>query len=524
MERRPRKLVWTLLAGSILFGLSKPHVNAKQVLDCDALKALQIKNVKVETATVVSDTNLTVQGHTLSGLPPICRIAGLATPTPRSRIHFELWMPLANWDDRIEMVGNGGYSPQMRVDELARLVRSGTAAVATDTGHTGDGLEFGFDDTDAIADWGHRAVHESIAAAKALVGRFYGRAAKFSYFAGCSTGGHQGLMEAQRYPADFNGILAGDPGNNRTNLNFGFLWQFLSNHPKGDNEHPILSPDDLKLVNQAALEKCDALDGVRDGIITDPRTCKFDPTILRCPTPTGRCLTETQIAALQKMYGGARRADDGGVIYPGWPVGSEGVQGGGGWQVYWANPRKPTEPQRVDYFSRWVFGDPNWNWWSFDWSKGVDFTRAKMGPLVDATNPDLSAFHRTGGKLILYQGTADPVVSATDTISYYDRVSKRTAGATTFSRLFLVPGMAHCAGGPGASSFNSGGDADHNIELALRSWVEKGRAPEEIIAVKFKDRTPESGIQMSRPICSWPKLPAYKGSGDTNDAANFVCR
>src|SRR6185437_7096793 len=135
--------------------------------DCDALKALQIKNVKVETATVVSDTNLTVQGHTLSGLPPICRIAGLATPTPRSRIHFELWMPLANWDDRIEMVGNGGYSPQMRVDELARLVRSGTAAVATDTGHTGDGLEFGFDDTDAIADWGHRAVHESIAAAKA---------------------------------------------------------------------------------------------------------------------------------------------------------------------------------------------------------------------------------------------------------------------------------------------------------------------------------------------------------------------
>lgn len=524
MQGRFRTLAWASLVGSMLICLSQSQADAKQVLDCEALKALHIKDVRVETAALVSGADLTAQGHSLGGLPSICRIAGLATPTPRSRIHFELWMPLANWDNRIEMVGNGGYSPQMRVDELARLVRSGAAAVATDTGHASDGLEFGFDNTDAIADWGYRAVHESIAAAKTLVGHFYGRAAKFSYFAGCSTGGHQGLMEAQRYPADFNGILAGDPGNNRTNLNFGFLWQFLSNHPRGDNEHPILSPDDLKLVNQAALEKCDALDGVRDGIITDPRTCKFDPAVLRCPAQAGRCLTGIQIAALQKMYGGARRADDGSVIYPGWPVGSESVQGGGGWQVYWANPQQPTEPQRVDYFSRWVFADPNWNWWSFDWGKGVDFARAKMGPLVDATNPDLSAFHRMGGKLILYQGTADPVVSATDTVSYYDRLSRQTEGTSAFSRLFLVPGMAHCAGGPGASSLNSGSDADHNIELALRSWVEKGRTPEEIIAVKFKDRTPESGIQMSRPICAWPKYPAYKGNGDTNDAANFSCR
>lgn len=477
---------------------------------CTALAQLSLEHARIETATVDG---------------AVCKVRGVSTPTARSNIHFEVWLPLTGWTGRIEEIGNGGYSPQIRFDELAPLLRNGDAAVATDTGHAGDGLDFGFDNTDAIADWGHRAVHQSIVAGKAIATAFYHQPPRYAYFAGCSTGGHQALMEAQRYPKDFDGILAGDPGNNRTNLNFGFLWQFLSNHPDGDNNHTILSASDLKLVNQAVVEKCDALDGVRDGVITDPRLCHFDPAELRCSSAkSGQCLTEAQIAALHKMYSGARRRDTGEQIYPGWPLGSEAIEGAGGWQVYWANPQKPDEPQRVDYFRRWAFNDPAWNWWTFDWAKGVDTARSKLGPLVDAVSSDLSAFRRHGGKLIIYQGSADPVVSAPDTIAYYDRVAAKNPDAESFVRLFMVPGMAHCAGGPGATSFSSGSDPDHNIGFALRHWVEDGKAPDRIIAVKYKTRQPDSGILMSRPLCVWPKLPAYNGSGDTNDAASFVCR
>jgi len=476
---------------------------------CRALAAKSFADAKIETTAVEGS---------------VCRIRGITTPTAQSNIHFEIWLPLSEWNGRIEMIGNGGYSSQIRFDELAALARDGTAAVATDTGHSGEGLDFGYDNKEAIADWGHRAVHESITAAKKIATVFYGQAPRYAYFAGCSTGGHQALMEAQRYPTDFDGILAGDPGNNRTNLNLGFLWQFLSNHSKGDNDHPILSADGLKLVNHAVMEKCDALDGVRDGIITDARLCHFDPAELRCPAAKSmECLTETQIAALRKMYAGAHRSDTGQSIYPGWPAGSEWIEGAGGWQIYWANPQKPDEPQRVDYFRRWAFHDPAWNWWTFDWARGVDTARTRLGPLVDALNSELSAFRRHGGKLILYQGSADPVVSATDTIAYYDRLVRGNADASSFARLFMVPGMAHCAGGPGATSFNSGDDADHNIGLALRRWVEDGQAPNRIIAVKYRARTPDSGIAMSRPLCAWPKLPAYKGKGNTNDAASFTC-
>jgi feruloyl esterase len=502
------------MLASLLFPASQGH--AQQEGDCGKLAGATLQNAKIESAELVSGGQISVSGRSLSGLPTFCRLTGLATPTPQSRIHFELWMPASNWSGRIELVGNGGYSSQIRFDELAALISSGDAAVATDTGHAGDGLEFGFDNREAIADWGHRAVHESIVAAKSLVTRFYGKTAKFTYFTGCSTGGHQGLMEAQRYPDDFDGILAGDPGNNRTSLNFGFLWQFLANHHAGDNDQTILSSEDLKLVNQAAMAKCDTLDGVRDGVITDPRRCDFDPRTLRC-AGASPCLTDIQIAALKKMYAGPRRSDTGESIYPGWPVGSEAVAGAGGWQIYWANPQRPNEPQRVDYFRRWVFNDPGWNWWTFDWGKGVGFAHQKMGSLVDATSTDLSGFRAHGGKLILYQGSADPVVSATDTVAYFEQLGRRNANAATFSRLFMVPGMGHCAGGPGATSFMSGSDADHNARLALRRWVEQRKAPEQLIATK-------PGTAMSRPLCAWPKLPAYKGSGDSNDASNFMCR
>lgn len=509
-----------------MIGPASWNVRAQAADPCAALMDVLANGARVENAQAnLSGTVAGGRGGPLTELPGVCRVQGVATPAPRSRIHFDVWLPLTGWNGRIEMIGNGGYSSAINVNELAILIRQGTAAVATDTGHDGGDLDFGYGNDDAIADWGYRAVHESIVWAKVLASRFYGRAPRYSYFAGCSTGGHQALMEAQRYPADFDGILAGDPGNNRTNLNFGFLWQFLANHESGDNSHPLLSAQDLVLVNRAAVKECDTLDGVTDGVIADPRRCKFSPVQLRCATgKTPDCLSDRQIQSLNQMYAGARRRDTDQTVYPGWPVGSEAPAGAGGWQIYWANPARPEEPQRVDYFRHWIFNDPNWNWWSFDWAKGVDAARARMAPLVDAVSPDLTAFARHGGKIILYQGWADPVVSAPDTIAYYERMTAATPHASNFSALFLVPGMGHCTGGPGATDFSSGPDASRNIGLALRDWVEKGNKPSRILAVHRQSQQPAGAISFSRPLCAWPRLAHYDGRGDSADAANFSCR
>jgi feruloyl esterase len=498
------------------------HARAQAATPCAALASTALSDARVESAEVnATGTVAGGRGAVLTGVPDFCRVRGLAAPSPRSRIHFEAWLPLTGWNGRIQMIGNGGYSSAINNKELAALVRKGTAAVATDTGHQGGKLDFGFGNDDAIADWGHRAVHESIVSAKVLATRFYGRAPRYSYFTGCSTGGHQALMEAQRYPADFDGILAGDPGNNRTNLNFGFLWQFLANHEPGDNSHPIVTAPDLVLVNRAAMKQCDALDGVSDGVIADPRQCKLALAQLRCTAgKTSDCINDRQIRALEQMYAGARRRDTGAVIYPGWPVGSEAPDGAGGWQAYWANPARPQEPQRVDYFRHWVFNDPAWNWWSFDWAGGVDRARTRMAPLVDAVATDLSAFEGRGGKIILYQGWADPVVSATDTIAYYERMAAATPGAASFSALFVVPGMGHCSGGPGATDFSSGADASSNIALALQDWVEQGVKPNRILARQSR----QAAKPFSRPLCAWPQLAHYNGSGDPADAASFICR
>lgn len=504
---------------------------------CAALAGRTFDDARVTSAvTVRSGRVAPASGQAVGDLPPLCRIEGVATPTPRSRIGFEVWMPLSGWSGRIHMVGNGGYSSSIRHNLLGALARRGDAAVATDTGHQGDELSFGFDNRDAIADWGHRAVHRSIQAGKRVTADFYGQPARRSYFSGCSTGGHQGLMSAQRYPGDFDGIIAGAPGNNRTNLNFGFLWQFLSNHAPGDDRTTLLDRDDLRLVGRVALAACDALDGVEDGVVSDPRQCRFDVARLRCaPGQSEGCLDAPQVEALTRMQAGARRADTGEQVYPGWPLLSAFVEGQGlseGWDNYWANPRRPHEPQRIDYIRRWVFDDPDWSWWNFDWAGGVDRARAVMGPLTDAVDPDLDAFHRRGGKLILFTGWQDPVVSAHDVIAYHEAVTARRPDAGDFARLFMVPGMGHCALGPGATHFSTSTrnstplatDAAHDVTAALERWVEEGVPPARITAAHYRDGRPENGVRFTRPLCPWPQVPAWDGRGDPDRADSFVCR
>ena len=433
------------------------------------------------------------------------------------------------------MVGNGAYSDRIYYDQMAARLRAGEVAVATDTGHQGGDLKFGAGHPERIVDWGHRAVHETIVAAKAVTASFYGAPHKVAYFSGCSTGGHQALATAQRYPADFDGIIAGDPGNNRTNLNLTFLSHFLKNHRPGDNATPIVPADKLRVVRQAVIAACDGLDGVKDGVLNDPRACKFDLGTLACTGgDEASCLTPPQIEALKAMYQAPRDARTGQPLYADFLPGSEGSERTAhdshpGWSAYWANPRKPDEPQRIDALRLWAFENPEWDWWTFDWGKDIDAQRAKLGPAIDAVDADLSAFRKRGGKLILFMGWDDPVGAAMDIVGYHDRI----AGREEFVRLYVVPGMWHCAEGAGATNFSTAtrdsvppvSDAKHDMAIVMQDWVEMKREPGPIVATRFGGPDARHGkgdILFQRPLCIWPKVAKYKG-GPTEKAESFAC-
>jgi feruloyl esterase len=508
-----------------------PEAAVAQPGDCLRLTSLVLQSARIVSA----------QEH-----PEFCEVNGIATPVPASRIGFTVWLPpAARWSQRLHMIGNGGYGSNLYYAQLEARIQRGDVAVATDTGHTGAELTFGRDNPEAVVDWGNRAVHESVAAAKAVIRAFYSRPERHAYFSGSSTGGHQALMAAQRHPEDFDGIIAGAPGNNRTNLNLSFLWSFLHNHRPGDNTHAIVPNTKLPMVNAAIVKSCDGMDGVIDGVISDPRDCHFDLHALKCASlETDGCLTEVQIATLQTIYKGPRDARTGEQIYPGFPFGSEGIPYGDashpGWSNFWADPDQPSIPQRADFFRYWVFHDTTWDWWKFNWGSDVDVVTRTMGPVLNATDPDLSGFRRRGGKLILFIGWSDPVGSAFEAIHYYESVVARSAGTDAaakltdtqkFARLYLVPGMSHTAGGPGATHFSNATrdsappveDSRHDMGLALYDWVERGIAPSELIATHFSAGSGPTGtVQFQRPLCVYPRIMRYRG-GDTRSASSFYC-
>jgi feruloyl esterase len=466
----------------------------------------------------------------LEGLPAFCRVEAVATPVPGSEIHFEVWIPDAGaWNGKLVATGNGGYSSALAYGDMAGVLRRGYAAVGGDTGHqTADpnDLRFVIGHPERLTDWGSRSIHAITGPARRLVAAVRGRAPARAYFYGCSTGGHQAYAELQRYPDDFDGVVAGAPGNNRVRLNVGFLWQFAANRERGDDARPILTPATVALVTRAVVAACDARDGVIDGVVDDPRACAFDPAVLACRAADAPdCLTAAQLAALRRMYAGARNARNGARLYPGWPVGSEA-----GWPAYWGRD----EPARADFWRHWVFGDPHWNWWTFDFDRDVARADSLVGRVVDQVSPDLSAFRRRGGKAIVYQGWQDPVVNAYDTIDYYERVRARLgddsataqAAADAFIRLFMVPGMGHCAGGPGATTFGNPGppppvvDAEHDVLAALDAWVERGQAPERIIATRVEGGRPVR----TRLLCPYPRRAVYRPGRGADNAASFACR
>lgn len=497
----------------VLFSASVACGSAAGAYSCSSLTALTIPDTAITAASIVTAGPFVLPGENTGlerSLPEYCRVTAVARPVPDSEIKIEVWLPPGDeWNGKFLGTGNGGYSGAMSVAQMQAGLRDGYAVAGSNTGHDGDDLKFGLGHPEKIRDWAYRAVHVMTETAALIVRSYYDRFPEHSYFAGCSTGGQQALTEAQRYPEDYDGIVAGAPGNNRVRLNVGFLWNWLAVHGQG-GEFP---GSKLPLIHDAVVAACDVLDGVKDGIISNPGACTFDPATLLCKGADGpTCLTKSQVAAAQAVYKGARDPRTGQQLYAGWERGSEWSGGGklGGWNAYFVGQ---PQPARLDFWKYWVFDDPNWTYRSFDFDRDLAFADQKMAFLT-ANDPNLSAFQKRGGKLLMYHGWADPVVPPEDSIRYFESVERAMGGAgktSGFLRLFLAPGMGHCGGGLGPNTFDTLG--------ALDRWITQGTAPDKIIA----SHSTNGAVDRTRPLCPYPLQARWNGSGNPNDAASFTC-
>jgi feruloyl esterase len=469
-------------------------------------------------------------GKPIPNLPAFCRVAGVIRPTSDSNIQFEVWMPVSGWNRKFQGVGNGGFAGAINFGAMADALARGYATASTNTGHQGGGTDAGWalGHPQKVIDFGYRAIHETAETAKATIREFYGEGPRRSYFNSCSNGGRQALMEAQRFPGDYDGIIAGAPANFWTHLLSAAVWDMRATLEEPGSYIPAAK---LPAIQAAAIAACDTLDNVKDGVLEDPARCQFDPATLLCRGPeSDSCLTALQVAALKKIYSGPRNSK-GERVFPGYSPGGEAENGG------WAPWITGTEPEKslmfafgTQFFRNMVYANPAWDFRTFDVDRDTKAADDKMARTLNATDPDLRRFKERGGKLILYHGWSDAAIPALNAIDYYRSVvSKMGAKETgTFVRLFMVPGMQHCGGGSGPNSFGqlSGveGSPLDDIDAALERWVEEGVAPERIIATKHKTGSNRaSGVARTRPLCSYPQVARWNGTGSTDDAANFTC-
>ncbi|HUK36186.1 MAG TPA: tannase/feruloyl esterase family alpha/beta hydrolase [Vicinamibacterales bacterium] len=460
---------------------------------CDDFRSLPLPNVAVTAAESVKAA---------PAVPAHCRVSAVLTPVPESRIEVEIWLPLDGWNGKLEVVGNGGWAGVISTPAMAAALREGYATASTDTGHKGGSGAFAVRH-DALVDFGYRSMHELTVAAKAMVTAFYQRPARLSYYNGCSTGGRQGMMEAQRYPDDFDAIVAGAPVYNQIHLNTS---QVALQTQMLRDPALLVPPPKVALLANAVLNACDATDGVKDGIVSNPAKCAFDPAVLQCKNGDGAdCLTAKQVESVKRAYAPVKTTS-GQAVYPGHAYGFEN-----GWRI--PDPAAPINPLFADMPRFVAHQDAKWDVMTFDLD--ADLAAAmKNGGYIEASDPNLSRFKARGGKLLLYHGWADPGPAPANTIQYYESVVKTLGGSKQddWMRLFLLPGVGHCGGGVGPDQ------ADYMA--ALERWRESNIAPDQIIAAKVS----AGRVEITRPICAYPTVAAYKGSGSTNDAENFVCR
>jgi feruloyl esterase len=493
---------------------------------CERLASLSLPETTITVAQTVAAGKLTLSSPlpapgprggltyvSVQDLPEFCRVAAVTMPSKDSEIKFEVWMPASNWNGKFIGLGNGAMAGSISYGSMAAALSRGYAASSTDTGHEGSGQDgsFALGHREKVIDFGYRAVHEMTVKAKLIVAAYYGRAPKFSYWNGCSTGGRQGVVEAQRFPGDYNGIVAGAPAINLTHMQAASVWkaQAIRKNPGG-----LVPSSKLLLLHNAVLAACDARDGVKDGLLEDPRSCEFDPKILECKKEDHPdCLTAAQIVVVRAFYGPTVNPRTGEQIFPGMVLGSDLGWSSDVGRMY-PDPPDITKTLATAYLRYAMLQDPTWDYMKFDFDSGMALADRIDEGLTRATDPNLRDFFQRGGKLLQYHGWSDPSISPLNSINYYNSVLEFMGGPAKVQksyRLFMAPGMNHCGGGDGPNTFDS--------IRAIEEWVEAGKAPEAIIASQLK----EGKVIRNRPLCPFPQIAAYKGTGSIDDAANFVC-
>jgi feruloyl esterase len=497
---------------SALVDYSKSDLEPRKA--CEALAQFKSKDVAQITATVVAAG---------AAAPAHCKVSGVLSP----EIAFEVSLP-AKWNGRFYMIGNGGHAGESledpgRVGQKNQALQLGFAFAQTNTGHDArkePGGTFVMSNPQKAIDYAWRAVHLTATTSKDITKDYYGRAASKSYWNSCSNGGRQGLIEAQRFPEDFDGIVANAPWVDQTGFSIGAMWNQKAMSGSG------VTPGKLEMVAEKVMNKCDAIDGLKDGLIDDPRKCDFNPVrdVPACSAgadASADCLTPAQAGAIAKVYSGP--VSNGKPFFPGFMPGSEAVMptfGGGvgsGWlNVIVANgPNpKPADFNLAENTMRYLVPTPpkpDWDYTTFDYDKDVKMVEA-WSKQADAKNPDLSKFRKRGGKLLMTYGWADTILQPMMGVNYYEQaLTKNGADTPEFFRLFMVPGMAHCGGGIGPDR--------HDAVTAVINWVEKGQAPSSMTA----SRVVNNEVVRTRPLCAYPQVARYTGTGSIDDAANFRC-
>ena len=485
---------------------------------CESLTSLTLPDTTITMAQSVPAGGFTLPGGNgqanaaFQYLPAFCRVTATLKPSSDSDIRIEVWLPASNWNGKFQGVGNGGWAGSISYGALAQALRRGYASSSTDTGHQGDvsSASFALGHLEKVVDYAYRSEHEMTVKAKAIIQAFYGDVPQYSYWNGCSGGGKQGLAEAQRYPADYDGIISGASAYDMVPLHAGWIRIAQVVHK---SEESYIPPEKYSLIHNAVLAACDALDGVKDGLLEDPTRCHFDPQVLACKSgDTSTCLTAGQAEAAKQIYSPTVNPRTKKELLPALLPGSEVAWGVLAGPLAGGAPATRESSVADNTFKYVIFKDPKWDFRTLNFDKDIEYAEKVDNGLNKANDPNLKAFFGRKGKLIMYHGWSDQVVPPQHSIHYYDSVEK-TAGAQAADsiRLFMVPGMTHCGGGPGPNTFDS--------ISAIEQWVEKGKAPEQMIASHSAD----GKVDRTRPVCAYPQVAKYKGSGSIDDAMNFAC-
>ena len=515
------KLATIAAAAATLACVSGPagaHGGKDRPMPCADLVTLDLPDTVINSAVevpagplsaITGSTNIAPtcsHDNAAANLVAFCRVQGTIAP----QIKFEVWLPLEGWNGKFQGYGNHGFAGNIDYVDLGPELNKGYAVAGTDTGHQGSGTAW-MQNMQQIVDYGSRGIHETAVKSKAIVEAFYGKKPKYSYFNGCSTGGKEGLMAAQRYPEDFDGINVGGSANfDQIGNRVQYVWNGQVTFGRG----VPLAGANLTLINNAVVAACDEVDGIKDGVLDDPRECTWQPSSLLCqPGQTSGCLSALQVDALEKVYQGPRNPRTGEELYPGLPRGSER-----GWGGHTAGPNIFATADQ--FFKFMVYNDPSWDYRTFNFDSDFTSAKARFSPLIDAVDPDLRPYRKSGGKILFSHLWSSTTHTAIRSIEYYEQVAGLLHGGEKdhdikfgktqeFFRLFMVPSAS---GSSGPDTFDSLPD--------LERWVEQGIPPKSIVAV----HKTAGVVDRTRPICPYPERAVYKGSGSTDAAENFTCR